>query len=154
MTAATIYVLTDADGVPRYVGETGNTKIRRDQHWYNKQFDAANMPLKHWLRSLPGRDSLQLVELEEVPHEERFEVEAYYTIGFRWAGAELLNMNTGSIPGPESRARMSASKTPEVRARLAARMTGRHVSDETRARISEGVRRHNARKAASNQLAV
>ncbi|MFD9398356.1 GIY-YIG nuclease family protein [Streptomyces sp. NPDC060011] len=120
---AYVYALIDSDGQARYIGETTDPDKRRLWHWYNRRYDSGNMPLKEWLRSLDGPPGI--VILDTVPYEDRYKSEAAWTVLFRWVyGETLLNMNDGNEPSEETRARMSAAKTPEVRARLSEFMKG------------------------------
>lgn len=134
-----VYVLSDVTGYARYVGETRNPYKRRMSHWYNKQYDSGNMPLKHWLRALPEPPTLHVIEA--VPFAERYAEEEGWTYSFRWAlGDGLLNINSGAQPGELTRARMSAAKTPEARALISQRLKGRTLPMETRAKISASLR--------------
>jgi hypothetical protein len=144
-TVAHIYALVDASGAPRYIGETADIERRRHTHFYNRRFGRTT-PVKEWLLSLD--EAPDVVLLDTVDFSDRYDLEEFYSVGFRWAGASLLNMNDGIRPGPETRARVSASKTAEVRARVSAKLTGRIVTEETRARISASVRAHNERRRA------
>lgn len=116
---AFVYGLVDPiSGAIRYVGETINVENRVKSHWYQRHYDTGNMPLKRWLRSLDGPP--EAITFVEVPFETRYSAERLLTIGLRRVFGELLlNMNDGMQHGAESRARMSAAKTPEVRARIA-----------------------------------
>lgn len=120
---AFIYAFIDPDsGAVRYVGESINPENRRRWHWHQRKYDAGNMELKRWLRSLDGPPEMMI--LAEVPYEKRYDVERLITIGIRRVmGDLLLNMNAGQQPSAESRARMSAAKTPEIRARISKRVT-------------------------------
>jgi hypothetical protein len=119
---AFIYGLIDPlTGAIRYVGESVNVEKRRMWHWHQRRYDSGNMPLKLWLRSL--EEPPEAMVFAEVPFKDRFEVERLLTIGIkRVMGDLLLNMNAGQQPGAETRARMSAAKTPEIRARIAERV--------------------------------
>lgn len=119
---AYIYALTDpTTGEPRYVGMTRNPEARRMWHHHNRRYDSGNMPLKHWLRSLDVPPGICI--LDEAPWADRYQREAEWTHCFRWAMKDkLLNMATGIWPDAETRIRMSAAKTPEIRARLSERM--------------------------------
>jgi hypothetical protein len=146
-TTAYVYALVDESGYARYIGESLDPAKRIMWHWYNRQYDSGNMPLKEWLRSLGGPP--EYVVLDEVSFGDRYAVEGFYTVCFRWAKVPLLNMNDGIKPGDVTRERMRSAKTPEARARISAALTGRVITAETRRRISDGVNAHYAARRAA-----
>lgn len=120
---AFIYGLIDPDsGAIRYVGETtGDVNTRRMWHWYNRRYDAGNMPMKEWLRSLSAPP--EVITFTEVPYESRFSAERLFTIGLRRVFGELLlNIDDGAKKSAYTRARCAEAKTPEARARISSFM--------------------------------
>jgi len=141
----TIYLFRDPrDDAARYVGVTRNLRQRLTNH-YNGH---GSGHCRNWVKSLRSLGLKPVVEiLEIVESNEREDAEKAWIIGFRQAGADLVNLTDGGEgtwgwhPSPEARIKMSIATTRrmaslEARARVASWMTGRHVSLETRAKMS------------------
>jgi hypothetical protein len=121
-----VYVLRDADGRPRYVGQTANPRLRLWHHWRKNRFPTdSDKPLDHWLRSLSEKPTLDVLEV--VPYAIRFAVEREWTLALLANGHDLLNVAIGSSLAPETISKMSAGKR------------GRPLTDDHRAKISKGL---------------
>ncbi|MFI6334152.1 hypothetical protein [Streptomyces sp. NPDC050535] len=130
---ARIYALVDAFETPRYIGSTSLDIQKRAavHHAHRNDADRGNPGLNNWLRSLERRPKAVL--LQTVVWADRIKAETHWT---RWArgtyGSELLNVLDGVTPTPAESARRRDRKAGHYRPH----------TPESRAKISEGVRRY------------
>ena len=126
-----VYALLDAkSGLPRYVGHSADPARRLKEHWRRRDYAPYvkdNPRFSEWLCSLDGPPCLRVIQ--EVPYEDRFTAEEFYTKTL-WSvpGVDLLNICAG------------AETADQTRAKRRARMLGSKASAEARTKISAGVR--------------
>jgi hypothetical protein len=145
-----IYVLVDpiTDEIG-YVGYTINPFARMREHM---RLDSNNKRKNTWLSSVwrwHGVPEMVIIESGSGPGWK--DREMFYIAKYRAEGYDLTNITAGGQGGagktlsPEHRAQISArAKSPEAQAhrlRLAESRRGTQVSDETRQKVSEGVRK-------------
>lgn len=128
---AAIYALLDpGTREPRYVGHSADPARRLKEHWRRRDYAPTvkdNPRFSEWLCSLDGPPCLRVIQ--EVPYEDRFAAEEFYTKALRSApGVDLLNICAG------------AETADQTRVKRRARMLGSKASAEARAKISAGVR--------------
>lgn len=127
-----IYGLLDDDGITvRYIGSTSHDlKSRLHAHWYQRH--NTNSPVRLWLQS---RSTMPTgIQFEECDTKDEAKIEAKWIIFFGLDN--LLNV----IPGGYKFNGTNYQLDPVSRARQVAAakkaLTGRTMSDETKARIS------------------
>jgi len=111
----TIYALTDPEtGQPRYVGHTTRLQDRVGSHWSTRGRDSR--PVSVWLGSLSDPPSYVALETD-VPFEERFDAEAFWTILLRQRGEKLLNLNVGAQISPAHARKSNAARRRHLAAK-------------------------------------
>ena len=86
-TEVTVYVITDDDGNPKYVGQTVDVNKRLREHW-----SARYRGSSEWAGWLTSRDTPPpIVPLEVVPSGEHFAAEKKWMQHFIGQGHDLLN---------------------------------------------------------------
>jgi len=137
-----IYSLADPrepDAI-RYVGKTQDTKKRLREHLSEAKGKRHDHRL-HWLRKLASCSVEPVIGILETGKGDGWkEAERKWIKHFRDMGSRLVNGTDGGEGvdlTPEVRAKMLATmRSPEYRAKISARLKGKHPSPETRARIS------------------
>src|SRR5258707_3103096 len=150
-----VYVLRDADGSARYVGQTTNITRRMWHHWRKNRFpdEKGNRRLNDWLAALDAKPECSILEI--APYSLRFAVEREWTLALRESGHDLLNIAVGSSIAPETAQKLADAKrgrplTAEHRANIGAALRGagkdpeekpaRTLSPEHRAKLLEANR--------------
>jgi hypothetical protein len=145
-----VYLLTDPDGTPRYVGQSRDAAARARAHWWAAHRPDVAGPLAAWLRSLNGPPPFLVLAV--VPAADALAAEAGHIQRLRRdPAAHLLNLrpyeDLAGLPGVDPAAVEAAALalrrqpvSAERRARVSAALTGHPVSAETRARISDSLR--------------
>ncbi|GGX94680.1 GIY-YIG nuclease family protein [Streptomyces anandii] len=123
----TIYALTDPEtGRPRYVGHTTRLADRVGSHWCTRGKNP--QPVSVWLGSLSDPPPYAVLEAD-VPFEERYEAEAFWTILLRQRGEKLLNLCVGAQISPEHARKSNAARRQHLAAKRL-RLRGLHPVEE------------------------
>lgn len=132
---ATVYVILDERGKPRYVGQTTDMVRRTRDHDGIRRLPGPwpSNPLNTWLKSLNGAPTIKVLQ-RGIPWEKRHEVEEYWTTVLRQGGADLLNQDTGA---------KHSSRTVEKLRDIGRRVMSDPIIGE---RHSEAMRRHSERR--------
>jgi hypothetical protein len=157
----TIYLLRDPrNNEPRYVGATGHLKKRMLDHLACN--DSTHRSC--WIKTLKALGLKPISEiLEECEGHQRVDAERAWILGFKQAGADLVNHTDGGeeMPGwtlsPEARAKMRGRKvnvTPETREKLRIAATGYRHTDEAKAKISAAGRGRRWSEETRNKISV
>lgn len=152
-----VYALIGKDNVPRYIGSSKDPNGRAKKHYSDRNSTTrGNKRLYAWLRLQD--EAPRVIVLQETSEDERFKAEAQWTEQFRSDGFDILNVNSGSKSTPENEAKMRAAQkravtgqplSPERAEALRKVHLGAKRSDETRKKISDGLRRAHARRRSS-----
>lgn len=140
-----IYGLLDAQGVIRYVGQTGNLKKRLSYHWNGREKLTRQVKLQAWLLSLDARPGITV--LQEVAAAEANAAERAWIVRLSQELPDGL-LNLTSVPGWRNDNAVAAAvaatrgaERPKVsqavrEAWRTGRKTGHPISAETARKIS------------------
>lgn len=123
----TVYLLSDPqNNAPRYVGITNNLKRRVQNHLTCS--DATHRSC--WIKSLliKGFNPVMTV-LEEVEARHRVDAEQAWILGFRQAGADLVNATDGGD------GTLGQKFSPEAIQKMRIAQLGKTVSSDTRSKL-------------------
>lgn len=143
-----IYVFSDKDTMPVYVGKTKNLDLRIKQHLNRDRFR-----YKTWFYSWLNKQIRQNIPfyidvLEEVTQDNWREREVYWIEHIRSCGYLLTNMtdggdgNNNQVFSSEAGLKRSLKlkgrpRSPEVKDKISRSHKGRKVSEETKKKLSE-----------------
>ncbi len=129
-----IYLFSDEEGFPIYVGKSKNFKSRVYQHLQRDRF-RYNSYFYNWLNKQIAEDKEFYIDiLEEASEDNWQDREKYWIQHYRDNGIELKNMTDG---GDGNNNQMF---TEETRHKMALSQTGRKHSEESRRKMSESMK--------------
>ena len=142
-----IYALsepTGAGGQIRYVGKAMQYRIRiRFRRHLEEAMESSRRNHRlNWIRAVLASGAVPVMTILETGEGAGWvAAERRWIAHFREAGADLVNMTDGgegvpgAVPSAETCAKLKAAWTPERRALMHAKLTGRKCSPETRERM-------------------
>lgn len=128
MTITRIYGLVDPrDGKVRYVGRTAQPLNKRLRGHFYKRRVSSHTRRDHWIALLLSMDIKPDIRCLAVVNDNGFEAERWWISKLKSLGMDLVNAHEGGggcIPGVKPPKR---SVSPEVRARISAKLKGRKI---------------------------
>lgn len=123
----------------RYIGKTDKLAARLRLHIRTRE----NTYKSHWIQSLVAKGLRPIMQIiDKVYVHEWQAAEAAYIIFFKEQGCNLTNATPGGdgLGSGQDNPQFRKPRTPEVKAKIRAKLMGHGVSAETRARMSAGIK--------------
>lgn len=143
-----IYLFSDEDALPKYVGKTKNMKQRIYQHCYNDRFKYDTY-FYRWLNKQIAEDNIYYIDILEECNEKNWkERECYWIAHIKENNYPLCNMTNGGegnnnqVFSEETRKKMSKAQigrkhTEESKKKMSENTKGRKLSEETKEKLRQ-----------------